>query len=83
MRGTVADAQFEVALRRELARQFDASDESGRHGARVVSRLRARPLPRARHRNDEGDDGEDSQQEAPGASTRFDSTHGYCRFPKG
>jgi hypothetical protein len=51
--GTVADAQLEVALRRELAGQFDASD-----------------------------DDEDSQQEASGASTRFDSTHGYCRFPK-
>jgi hypothetical protein len=59
MSDTVADAQLEVALRRELPRQFDASDESGRHGARV-SPLRAHPLPRARHRDDEGDDDEDS-----------------------
>jgi hypothetical protein len=59
MGGTVADAQLEVALRRELAGQFDASDEPGRHGSRV-SRLRARPLLRARHGDDEGDDDEDS-----------------------
>jgi hypothetical protein len=79
VRGTVADAQLEVALGHELAGQFDTPDESGRCGLRVRC-LRARLALCAGHGDNESQGEEDSQEEASGAGTRFDSPHGHGCF---